>query len=110
LDYWAKVSDGVPKEICGINGVGGSNFLKSDSTTHLCWISLTSSGAGGDVAAHRLSGDFFGGDNRLEISGFAQIYAMECRPRPDVSMYGWLSRHQPGIRAHSPAADAVARR
>ncbi|MDN6853183.1 MAG: class E sortase [Bifidobacterium crudilactis] len=95
LDYWAKVSDGVPKELSAGDSSASTVFSSQKSTSPL--DSLTSLVP---VVTWLLIA-------YLVISIAAAIawrYPVLRRirqgeqARPDVSIFGWLSRHQPGIK------------
>jgi LPXTG-site transpeptidase (sortase) family protein len=95
FDYWAKVSDGVPKEIAETTSASAATFSSDSNPSVLdrlttlapvvMWLLIT----------------------YLVISIAAAIawrYPMlrdirdGVRSRPEASLYGWITRHQPGIK------------
>ncbi|MCI1634879.1 class E sortase [Bifidobacterium sp.] len=95
FDYWAKVSDGVPKEIAGSTSSAAATFSSDTNPSVLDRLTSLAPVVMWLLIAY------------LVIS-LAAIIAWRypvlrdirngVRPRPEVSMYGWLTRHQPGIR------------
>ena len=92
FDYWAKVSDGVPKELATADDSGQVTFSTATSSVFTRIASLQS------VILWLLI-------------AYAVIYVAALvawrypvlrqirdgqRPRPEASLYGWLLRHHPG--------------
>lgn len=95
FDYWAKVSDGIPKELASTDATGAVQFVQNDTqswtsqiprlTTLLLWL----------VIAYVI----------LYIAGAIVWRYPAARARKasapyesqTASIYGWIYRHQPGI-------------
>nr|WP_217625378.1 class E sortase [Bifidobacterium sp. SO1] len=96
LKYWAKVSDGVPKELATDSSTTGVAF--TNNTT-----SLTSAAAQLDslepVMIAALVAYVIVFLAALVAWRFPVLRAIRAgeRRRPDASVYGWVLRHQPGV-------------
>lgn len=93
LDYWAKVSDGVPKELTSTDASGQVKFAATETPSVFARVQSLQPVVMWLLIAYA-------------VIYLAALVAWRypvlrdirggLRPRPDASLYGWLSRHTPG--------------
>lgn len=122
LDYWAKVSDGIPQELATAGSDGQVKFVQNDNqswtskipplTTILLWLLIayaviyiagaivwrypaTRRAARKEAAKNGYTGADLGAGTQGYLDPVLAKYAKyDSRI---VSMYGWIYRHHPGI-------------
>ena len=96
LKYWAKVADGWPQELATSDVSGGVTFTNNMDTTVSPVARLDSLAP---VVAFALVAYAIVFVAALVAWRFPLLRAIRAgeRRRPDVSLYGWLMRHQPGV-------------
>ena len=96
LKYWAKVADGWPQELATSDASGGVTFTNNMDTTVSPAARLDSLAP---VVAFALVAYAIVFVAALVAWRFPLLRAIRAgeRRRPDVSLYGWLMRHQPGV-------------
>ena len=92
FDYWAKVSDGVPKELLGERG--GNVVFADDKGSVMARMGSLQPVLLVLVAAYLII--YLAALAAWRYPLLRQIREGE-RPQPMVSIYGWLLRHQSGI-------------
>ncbi|OZG49068.1 class E sortase [Bombiscardovia coagulans] len=94
FDYWAKVSDGIPRELAANNN-GGVTFESKRSPSPLVKF-----GSLLPVMTLLLLAYVVIYLSALLAWRYPKLKAISDgrEPRPYLSMYGWLSRHQSGIK------------
>lgn len=94
LKYWAKVSDGVPEELAAKDANGNVRFV--NSRTPSLASRLDSLAPVVIVALLAWLVIFIAAAVAWRWPVLRDIRAGR-RPRPEISIYGWLLRHQPGV-------------
>lgn len=95
LDYWAKVSDGVPKEISDDASTGATTFSKQSNASLLDRLTSLAPVVMWLLIAYAVIAVAAGIAWRYPV--LRAIRNGEIA-RPEPSIYGWLTRHQPGIK------------
>ena len=93
FDYWAKVSDGVPKELATTDSAGQVKFAAVESPSVFARVGSLQSVVMWLLVAYAVI--YLASLVAWRYPVLRQIRDGE-RLRPDASLYGWLLRHQPG--------------
>ena len=93
LEYWAKVSDGVPKELATTDSSGQVKFTAQESPSVFAKV-----GSLDGVVAWLLVAYAVVYLAALVAWRYPLLRAIRAgeRRRPDASFYGWIDRRQPG--------------
>ncbi|NMN00855.1 Sortase family protein [Bifidobacterium sp. DSM 109958] len=93
FDYWAKVSDGVPKELAATDASGQVRFAVNETPSPLARLDSLR-----PVVAWLLVAYAVIYVAALVAWRYPMLRAIRsgARRRPDASLYGWLMRRQPG--------------
>ncbi|OZG68706.1 sortase family protein [Bifidobacterium aquikefiri] len=94
LDYWAKVSDGIPKELANSSGTSAVTFKEQNQGSVLARLNSLR-----PVVIVLLLAYAVIYCAALAVWRYPALRAIHhgSRPRPDFSFYGSLYRHQSGI-------------
>ncbi|KAB8290127.1 class E sortase [Bifidobacterium avesanii] len=93
LDYWAKVSDGVPKELAATDSSGQVKFAVQETPSVFARVSSLTDVLMWVMIAYVVI--YLAALVAWRYPALRSIREGE-RPRPDASLYGWLLRRQPG--------------
>ena len=93
FDYWAKVSDGVPKELATTDSSGQVKFAAVESPSVFARVGSLQTVVMWLLVAYVVI--YLAALVAWRYPVLRQIRDGE-RIRPDASLYGWLLRHQPG--------------
>ena len=94
FSYWAKVSDGIPKELSSTDSSGRVQFINNEQPSPIAQLdSLVPVML---VALLAYAVIFIAALVAWRFPVLRAIRSGERR-RPEVSAYGWLLRHQPGV-------------
>ena len=93
FDYWAKVSDGVPKELATAYDSGQVTFSTTATPSVFARIGSLQTVMMWLLVAYAVI--YVAALVAWRYPVLRQIRDGE-RPRPDASLYGWLLRHHPG--------------
>lgn len=94
FDYWAKVSDGVPAELTTTDESGAVRFANTEQPTPIERLGSMQPVVIAALIAYVVL--FIAAAVAWRWPVLREIRE-GVRPRPDVSFYGWLLRHQPGV-------------
>lgn len=94
LQYWAKVSDGIPEELARTDSAGDVHFINSGETSVFAEIGSLAPVVVGALIAYVII--FLAAALVWRWPVLKEIRE-GARPKPDVSFYGGLLRHQPGV-------------
>ena len=94
FDYWAKVSDGVPAELTTTDESGAVRFVNTEQPTPIEQLGSMQPVVIAALIAYMVL--FIAAAVAWRWPVLREIRE-GVRPRPDVSFYGWLLRHQPGV-------------
>lgn len=94
LTYWAKVSDGIPQELANESSKGAVTFTTNTVTSLVAQLDSLVPVLMAAVAVYLVV--FLAA---LAAWRFPVLRDIRdgVRPRPEASLYGWLTRHQPGV-------------
>lgn len=93
FDYWAKVSDGVPEELTSIDESGTVRFVNTEQPTPVERLGTMRPIVIAALIAYVVI--FIAAAVAWRWPVLREIKEGR-RPRPEISCYGWLLRHQPG--------------
>lgn len=94
LKYWAKVSDGVPEELATKDTSGKVKFVNNETTSIVSRLDSLVPVILWALLAYVVI--FLAAAVAWRWPVLRQIRSGE-RKRPEISVYGWLMRHQPGV-------------
>lgn len=94
FDYWAKVSDGVPAELTTTDESGAVRFVNTEQPTPIEQLGSMQPVVIAALIAYVVL--FIAAAVAWRWPVLREMRE-GVRPRPDVSFYGWLLQHQPGV-------------
>lgn len=94
FDYWAKVSDGVPAELTSTDESGVVRFVTTEQSNPITNLGSMQPVVLGAIIAYAV---LFLAAAIAWRWPLLRAIKEGRRSRPEVSIYGWLLRHQPGV-------------
>lgn len=94
LTYWAKVSDGTPKELTDGTAASDVTFVSNEKTSWAAQLDSLVPLMLGALAVYAVL--FLAALAAWRFPVLREIRD-GYRQRPEASIYGWLIRHQPGV-------------